>query len=150
MISDQTSQAPFLVDDGTGTLPIDAAQADMDQPEKVHDRFEPDSSDQGRTFQAFGVSINLGSDSGSLGFQHVEWLLRPGASLYLLGEVTDSTGRLMLTKPREDGGLVVSTRSEEEFVGAARKRAMWATIGGAAGAVLGVGLLIGALVGVLV
>lgn len=151
VVSDQTSEAPFLVDDGTGTLPVDPREADMDQPERVHDRFEPDTSPQaGTSFTAFGVSINLGADSGSLGFQHSEWILRPGASLYLLGDVTDASGRLMLAKPPEDGNLVVSTRSEEEFVAAARKHARWATVGGVLGAAAGAGMLIAALVGLVV
>lgn len=150
VISDQTSQAPFLVDDGTGTLPVDAREADMDQPEQVHDRFESDTSPQaGSSFSAFGVSLNLGADSGSLGYQHTEWILRPGAQLYLLGDVTDASGRLMLAKP-QDGDLVVSTRSEEEFVGVARKHAQWATIGAVAGGVIGAGMLIAALVGLIV
>ena len=151
VLSDQTSQAPFLVDDGTGALPVDAREADMDQPEQVHDHFESDTSPQaGSAFSAFGVSVNLGADSGSLGYQHIEWILRPGAQLYLLGDVTDASGRLMLGKPDDGGDLVVSTRSEEEFVGAARKHAQWATIGAAAGGLIGAGMLIAALVGLLV
>lgn len=109
-----------------------------------------DTSPQaGSSFSAFGVSVNLGADSGSLGYQHIEWILRPGAQLYLLGDVTDASGRLMLGKPDDGGDLVVSTRSEEEFVGAARKHARWATIGAAAGGVIGAGMLIAALVGLL-
>ena len=53
-----------------------------------------------------------------------------------------------MRKP-DDGDLVVSTRSEEEFVGAARKHARWATIGAATGGVIGAGMLIAALVGLL-
>ena len=59
-------------------------------------------------------------NNGTLGFEYQEWVLRPGARLYVHGEVSDASGRVAFAKPSQ-GRYMISTRSEEQIVGAVPK-----------------------------
>jgi hypothetical protein len=146
-VSDITSTTPFTVVDGTGSVAVFPEGAKIDEPERVVDRFEPHTGSQGSRGLADALVsvLRAGADSGTLGFRHQEWIIRPGTRLFVHGEVSDANGRLAFTKP-EKGRFIVSTRSEEELVGEAERIARWSTIGAAVAAVAGVALLIAGLV----
>lgn len=140
-VSENTSIAPFALADDTGSVLIHPDGADIDRPEQVVDRFDPRSSvNEDGGF--FATLLRAGNDTGTLGFQHQEWIIRPDAELYVQGEVADRTGGLVFAKPQDKGAFLVSTRSEEEIVSGAERNAKLALGGAVAAAVIGVVLLI--------
>ena len=149
VVSDEQSEAPLIVDDGTGQVLVDPRGADIDHPEESFDRFEPDTGDEhggGTKFEAFGISITSGPDGGSLGFQRQETIIRPGRELYVLGEARDSSGTLELGKPQEGGRFVISGRTEEELT---KSAARGASIAGPVGAVAGIAGIVLIVIGAL-
>jgi hypothetical protein len=140
-VSDITSAQPFVVSDGTGSVVISPDGANVDKPERVADRFEPQVTQEQLPSGLAGVLgsfLRAGSQSGTLGFRYQEWIIRPGARLYVHGEVSDATGQVAFAKPSE-GRYIISTRSEEQIVGAAERNA---TIATGVGGVLGVAGLV--------
>jgi hypothetical protein len=128
-VSDITSAAPFVVSDGSGSVAVSPDGANVDKPERVVDRFEPQVTQEQLPSGLAGVLssfLRAGSQSGTLGFRYQEWIIRPGARLYVHGEVSDSSGRVAFAKP-SGGRYIISTRSEEEIVGAAERNATIAT-----------------------
>ena len=144
VVSDEMSQAPLLVDDGSGQVLVDPRGADVDHPEVSFDRFEPHTGgEQGGTeISAFGITVRTGSDGGTLGFHRREQIIRPGRVLYVLGEVRDASGTLELGKPSEKGRFVISSRTEEELTSSAGKTATIAQTVAAVAGVAGVALIV--------
>lgn len=146
-VSDLSSEIPFVVDDGSGAqVAVDPRGADIDEPEQTVDRFEPGTGQGGGNGSGLLDSIissalRSGDRTGTIGFGYHEWLIRPGASVYVSGVASDATGRVGFTKP-EKGKYLISTRSEEEIVGEALSHAKWARIGAIAAAVIGVVLIV--------
>ncbi len=137
-VSDITSEAPFLVSDGTGSVVVAPEGAKVDKPERVVDRFDPQVSEP--TSSSFLASLfHSGADGGTLGFAYEEWIIRPGAQLYVHGTVSDKTGRPGFAK---DGRYIISSRSEEEIVGQAESIALWTAIGAGVAGAAGIVLLI--------
>lgn len=141
VVSDFSSEAPFAVSDGSGRLLVTAVGAEIDQPEKSVDRMDGLGSGSATSFASLLLG---GNDSGTIGFEVEEWVLRPGAKLYVHGEVGDENGRLVFGAG--DGRLLVSTRSEREIVAGHRSGAKWRRIGALASIVLGVAALIAGVV----
>lgn len=143
VVSEVTSSAPFAVRDASGTVLVAPEGADIDDPEHVVDRFDRGGADggPGGVADALVGALLSGGDSGTIGFQHEEWVLRPGARLYVHGEVSDATGGLTFARPGDGGSFVVSTRSEEQMVKGKETAARLATLGGAAAAVIGLVLI---------
>ncbi|MGK2938183.1 MAG: E3 ubiquitin ligase family protein [Solirubrobacteraceae bacterium] len=143
-VSDDASDAPFTVQDATGTVTVTAKDADIDAPEQVLDRFEQHegtSAGQGVAEGIFSTLLRIGDDTGTIGFQHEEWAIRPGTRLYVHGEVQDASGELAFGAPGAKGRFVVSTRSEEEVVASARRNARIAGVVGIVLVILGLGLV---------
>jgi hypothetical protein len=146
-VSDITSAQPFLVRDATGAVAVSPDGADVDRPERVLDRFEPYVRDSPVPSGLMGVLAGVlrsGAQSGTLGFEYEEWIIRPGARLYVHGEVSDATGRVAFAKPG-DGRYIISTRSEEQIVGAAERNAKIARAVTGVAAVAGVALVLAGL-----
>lgn len=148
VVSDETSEAPLVLEDATGRVVIDPAGAEVDRPEVGLDRFEPAEGGGGTSVSGFGVTVRLDGDRRrSLGFQSHEELIRPGSRLYVLGEAREIDGVVHVGRPRAGGRLLISTRSEEELAGSARRGAQIATaVAGVAG-LAGVALLVAGLAG---
>lgn len=141
-VSDITSEAPFAVTDGSGEIVVAPAGADVDAPERVIDRFEPQTQAPSSGFLA--DLFRDDPEGGTLGFRYQEWIIRPGAQLYVHGVVSDKTGRTAFAK---DGRFIISSRSEEEIVGQAESVARWTAIGGGVLALAGIVLLIAGALG---
>lgn len=124
VVSDFTSEAPFAVSDGSGRLIVRPAGADVDRPEKSVDRVDGIGSGTGQSFASLLLG---GGQSGTIGFEVEEWVIRPGTRIYVHGEVGDEDGRLVFTGG--DGRLVVSTRSEAELVKGHKSGAKWRRVG---------------------
>jgi hypothetical protein len=141
-VSDISSTAPFAVDDGSGQVLVNPEGAEMDDPERVADRFDRATA-RDQIQESFLSSLfRSGNDSGTIGFQHEEWIIRPDTRLYVQGEVADRTGALIFEKPRDGGDFIISTRSEEEIVKGAEQAAKLAFAGAAVALVAGIGLSI--------
>ena len=135
-VADHSSTAAFAVDDGTGRIFVSPENADVDDPPKTSERFvqERGGAEVGEGAIAEVVeAISRWSDD-TIGFEHTEWSIAPGTRLYVIGEVSDRAGRLELDKP-EGGRFIVSTRTEEELKGSARR---WSRVWAIAAGVLGV------------
>jgi E3 Ubiquitin ligase len=141
VVAEEESQTPFQLDDGTGRVLVDPRDAKLDEIEESFDRFEPDPGGSGGSVEFLGLKIQTTSGSESVGFQREEWIIRPNRRLYVLGEVSDSSGRLQVSKPSE-GRFLISTRSEEEIAAGAKKAVTYSTIGAAVAGVAGVVLVV--------
>jgi hypothetical protein len=141
-VSENESTTPFALGDDTGSVLIHPEGADIDRPEQVVDRFDQRSTAERAGDGFVSALLRSGQDSGTLGFQHQEWIIRPGTELYVQGEVADRTGALVFARPRDKGDFVISTRSEEEIVAGAERNAKLALGGAVVAAVLGVILVI--------
>jgi hypothetical protein len=144
VVSQNESEALFGIDDGTGQVKVAPKGAKFDRPTKTVDRFEPHVENQSAATGLAGMFSSVmraGQRSGTLGFAYREWLLRPGTQLYVHGEVSDASGPLAFAKPKK-GMYVISTRSEEEQLEEAGKRAKWATIAASAIGAIGIVLIV--------
>jgi hypothetical protein len=145
VVSDLVSEAGFVVDDGTGQVVVAPAGADVDHPEQVVDRFDrhdgSGSAGAGVLDSVLSAVLLSGDRSGTIGFETEEWIIRPGARLYVHGEVSDASGRLRFAKP-DKGRYVISTRSEQEIVRGDRRNAAIALGAAAVAAVAGVVLVV--------
>jgi E3 Ubiquitin ligase len=84
-----------------------------------------------------------GDRDETIGFQYTEWALRPGTPLYVLGEVHDRAGALVIGPPSDrKQHFVVSTRSEEQLTASARSRQRWLSRIGAGAGVVGLVLVV--------
>ena len=144
VVSDEISQSPLAIDDGSGQVIVDPREADIDEPEVSFDRFEPHTGDEhgGTEISAFGITVRTGSDGGTLGFHRREQIIRPGRALYVLGEARDASGALEVGKPAEKGRFLISGRSEEELTSSAGRTASIAQAVAAVAAVAGVALVV--------
>jgi hypothetical protein len=143
-MADHTSAAPFRVRDASGTVLVDPVGARFDHAEEVVDRFEPHRGKGSFSVSLGGISLTGGG--GTLGFEYKEWVLRPGQRVYLLGEASDRSGRLVVGRPAS-GPYVFSTRSEQELAHSFRTQRTVARIGVGVAGVAGLVLLVMGLLG---
>jgi hypothetical protein len=140
----ENASAPFftVVRDGH-VIVVDHGGRHPDGVEQVAERFEEarDRRTGGGWLRVLGDLVD-GDRDDTIGYQYTEWALRPGTPLYVLGEVHDRTGDLVIGPPSDrTGHFVVSTRSEEELAAGARRRQRWLSRGGAALGAVGIVLV---------
>jgi hypothetical protein len=133
VLSDDKSDVPFSVDDGTGQAVVYPDDADIDSPIEVLDQFDRAPDPQG----FLDIIKDSLDDEDTIGYRREEWIIPLEQRLFVQGEVTDEGGK----RP-----FKVSTRSEEELVKEALAGRKWATIGGGVLAAIGLGLVIAGLV----
>ncbi len=140
-VSKQSEYAVFTFNDGSGaTLNVDMQGANKELVQSV-DRFEAEAPAGFNLNLSFG-GANVGN-SRTIGYRYKERIIPNNTKLYILGEVTDRSGELLITKPKEKGKpFIVSTKSEDELVRGAESSAKWQFIGAIASAVIGVILII--------
>lgn len=136
-----SSPAFTVVRDGHAIV-VDHDGRRLDGAEQVVDRFE--QAHDARRGGFLGALGDLLDNDDTIGFQYTEWVVRPGTPLYVLGEVHDRGGALVIGPPTDRSQhFVVSTRSEEELTAHTRRhQRLMARIG--AGVVL-LGLVLVAL-----
>ncbi|WP_018330731.1 GIDE domain-containing protein [Actinomycetospora chiangmaiensis] len=124
-VHEEASDRPFVLVEETGNITVDPRRTVPVQPEKVAEvsSFDP----------AYG------------GLVREEWVLRPGAEVYVHGEVHDREGALTIGAPAA-GAFVVSTRTptalREDSLLLQRRWAWGGAVSGAAGLALVVAALV--------
>jgi hypothetical protein len=145
-VSSNTRSVPFLVRDDTGTVKVNPNGAKIDG-DRVVDRFEPESAASSGTISFGNFSLSLGglsttSGRRTLGYQFSETILPLNRRLYILGSASDSSGELMIQKPREKGQFIISLKSEEELIKSSQSGMKWSLIGAIACFAVGIVFII--------
>jgi len=132
--------APFSVEDGTGSVAVNAEGAEVDAKQVVN-RFERDTGSEGPSISLGGATIHLGGGERTLGYRYTESVLPVDAPAYVLGTVQEGGG---IGAPPEDKGhrFVVSHRSEEALGQSLGKTVLWLGVGAIGAIVVGVILLV--------
>jgi hypothetical protein len=143
-VAGQTSSEFYALIDGQGnTIGVDPAGANPEGVEQSVDRFEPQGgSGQSVGFLGFTLPSSLLSRDGTIGFRYQEWLIRPGRELYILGEVHDKSGPLVIGPPDGKGHHIIAARTEEELRASRVQRHKFLAIGVIAAFIAGVILLV--------
>ncbi|MBK1789357.1 E3 ubiquitin ligase family protein [Prauserella cavernicola] len=144
-VASHTSWEGYAVVDQEGrTLGVDPNGTKPDAVEQTVNRFEPYRGNGG-SVEVFGFKLPqfvLGSGSTTIGYQYKEWVIRPGRRLYILGEVHDKIGPLVISKPENGGHYLVSTRTEQELRDDRVQRHKFLSIGVIAGTLIGIVLVV--------
>lgn len=136
-VAEMTSENPFAVEDETGRVLVHPKGTSIDDLPKVVDRFEREKPQRTKLKMGkFSMSLPSGR-SGTIGYRYEEWILKPGARLYVLGEASDGYGELVVEKPG-GGPFVISTKDEMELIQHARKFQRIAVVIGAVALVVAV------------
>ena len=139
-VSSNEESTPFFVEDASGRVRIDPADAEIDAPALV-DRFEqqPSAVPAGLSVNIGGLSIGGGNGRRTLGYRHSEKVLAVGTPVYVLGAVRES-GEIGALPEGSKGHFIISHRSEETLTRA------WGTsarrLGYGAAAVLALGAVV--------
>ena len=131
--------APFVVEDSTGTVAVNAEGAEMDAKQVVN-RFERNTGSEGPSISLGGTTIHLGGGERTLGYRYTETILPVDAPVYVLGTVQQGGG-IGTPSGDEEHRFVVSHRSEEALGQSVGKTVLWLGVGGIASIAVGVVLL---------
>jgi len=136
----------FSVDDGTGHIRVEPDGASI-IAEKVLSRFEPSANQAGGTLKVGNFSLSLPQnlregDRRTLGYRFEESAIPVGKEVYVIGEVNEQNGELVLRRPREKGRFIISTQSEEELVRREASAIKWFGISAIVLALIGIGLIL--------
>jgi hypothetical protein len=144
VVSDEASEATFLLADETGTVPVDPHAAKVDQPVEVFDRTDTGG---GGILGATRLTVDLGpirlgnTGEGTVGYRHEEWIIPVDQALYVVGEVSGLAGTARVAKPASGGELLISTRSEDQVRSGSQRRLALLGVGSAASLVAAIVLL---------
>ncbi|ALG10833.1 E3 ubiquitin ligase family protein [Kibdelosporangium phytohabitans] len=136
-----TGDGYAVIDPDGNTIGVDPGGTKPDGTEQTVNRFEPHRGDGGG-ITIFGINVGGGGGGSTIGFEYREWLIRTGRPLYILGEVHDKIGPLVIAKPEKGGHFIISTRTEAELRESRTKRHQWLAIGVIAAFALGAALTI--------
>jgi hypothetical protein len=140
VIAQNEQFAPFVVEDGSGTVAVNAEGAEVDARQVVN-RFDRDTGNEG-SFSLGGMTINLGGGERTIGYRYTESILPIDAPVYVLGTVQEGGGIGAPASGEEGHRFVVSHRSEEVLGQSLGKTVLWLGVGGVGALVLGVILLV--------
>lgn len=147
IMSSESQQVDFTLNDGSGQLGVTVQSVDYDGLQETVDRFVPGEQRGGRLQMGrFSLSIRgVGMNRRTLGYQYDETILPLDRRLTVVGEVSDARGALHCGT----GGpvFIVSTRTKKEMIGSAEKTAKFTSIASGICLLAGIGLLIAHFVG---
>ncbi|TNC28760.1 E3 ubiquitin ligase family protein [Amycolatopsis alkalitolerans] len=117
-VADHTSSEGYaLIDEAGRTIGVAPDGTKPEGAEQSVNRFEPyRGGDQ--PVELFGLRLPgflAGNRDSTIGFEYSEWLIRPGTRLYILGEVHDIIGPLVIAKPQEKGHFLIAAKTEQEL-----------------------------------
>ncbi|MBB1253007.1 GIDE domain-containing protein [Streptomyces alkaliterrae] len=144
-VSALTSGTAFFVEDDSGKIVIRPEGAEAIGADKTLDDFVQHQGRGEGGLRIGPVTLTTRQGDGTLGFKHEEWVLRPGARLFVHGEATDARGHLEIAKPTEGGPYIVSAKSEEELLRRDTRQLTWWFVGSGLCGLAGVVLLLVAL-----
>lgn len=141
-VTEHTSYDGYaLIDEQGRTIGVDPNGTKPEGVEQTVNRFEPASGGGSQEFALFGIQLpnflNSGQNS-TIGFEYREWVIRPGQRMYILGEVHDKIGPLVIGKPEQGGHFIISTGTEDELRRSRTQRHKFLAIGVVAATVIGV------------
>jgi hypothetical protein len=140
VIAQNEQFAPFVVEDDSGTVAVNAEGAEVDAKQVVN-RFERDTGNEG-SISLGGMTINLGGGERTIGYRYTESILPVDAPVYVLGTVQEGGGIGAPSSGAERHRFVVSHRSEEALGQSLGKTVLWLGVGGIGALVVGVVLLV--------
>jgi hypothetical protein len=140
IIAQNVQFAPFVVEDDSGSVAVDAEGAEVDARQVVN-RFDRDTGNEG-SISLGGVTVNLGGGERTIGYRYTESILPVDESVYVLGTVQEDGGIGAAQSGEEGRRFVVSHRSEEALGQSLGKTALWLGVGGAGAIAVGVILLV--------
>ncbi len=148
-ISSNTQSVQFFVEDDTGKILVNPNDASIDATKTV-DRFEPYGRGANSiSFGSFSMSVpSLAGGTKTLGYRYQESIIPLGQRIYVLGEASDSSGELMIQKPKESKeSFLISLKSEEEIISQTENIIKWLLISSIAAAAIGIIVTIASLLG---
>ncbi len=147
-VASNSQRVEFWVEDETGAIPVNPTGASIDAVQVV-DRFEPGEVNFGGGVIAIGgfslavggFGFREGPGTRTLGYHFKERILPLDRRAYVLGEASDSSGRLAVQQPSERGKtFLISLKTEEELLRSTERAVQWLLYGaigcGAAGIAL--------------
>jgi hypothetical protein len=141
VIEDKTSEGEvFVLRDAAGQVFVNPQGANVDKPVKSF-RERRDVNQFGGGGGALATIVAAMDRRMDEEIEVEEWILPVDEEIYVRGRPYRAQIGLTMVKPEGDEFLI-STRSEEELAGAAKRWALAATIFGAVAAVAGVALII--------
>ena len=112
--------APFAVEDGSGIVGVRGEGSEVDALE-VMNRFEKDTEGG---ISLGGVTVHLGGGERTIGYRHVESVLRLGEPVYVLGTLRED-GQVGAPREGDEGKrFLISYRSEEQLEKGYRRGAL--------------------------
>lgn len=148
VVEHTSSEGYALIDEQGRTIGVDPIGTNPDGVEQSVNRYEPHHGRGGRS-EMFGIRLPAplgGGRDSTLGYEYKEWLIRPGRRLYILGEVHDKIGPLVIGRPEQGGHFLISTRTEDELRSDRVQRHKLLAVGVIVAVIAGFGVLIGGLV----
>lgn len=137
-VASNVLHTPFLVEDASGTAPVDPERADVDAM-LVVDRFEQAG---GMPITLGGLTVNLGAGTGTLGYRYRESILPVNAPVYVLGVVRSDGAIAAPAAGSKDQKLIISYRSEEALGQALSSQARYLQVAALGTFVLGAVLVV--------
>lgn len=120
--TDESSHDPFVLRDADGDITIIPTTDVLHATKTLTE--SRDAEQQTVTFSRIEYKVPVRAHDGEiLGRSFEEWTLAPGTRIFVAGEAADRRGELAVTSARDSkNDLVISTRDEEDEVGAHRAR----------------------------
>src|SRR4051812_48753718 len=87
-LSDSSSELDFLIDDGTGTVVVEAHKVDVDEPRKVYDQFTRDG-DSALESIVESIAGSLMGGGNTIGVQTEEWIVPLDTRVFAQGEAKE-------------------------------------------------------------
>ncbi len=143
VVGDTTRGDDFQLNDGTGMVDINIQGADI-TPNEVVDDFKPANSSGGGLSFSFGsLTFRNESTLKTIGYSEVEHNIGIGTSLFVIGEINDRNGSLMISRPADkENPFIVSVKSEASILKGLEGNVKMSLYGGIAAAAVGVVLII--------
>lgn len=141
-VASNVRSTPFYVQDNTGKIMVNP-EGCLAVAEKAMSRFEPGERRTGRLkigtfFLDFGGISPLSGGRRTIGYRYEEEIIPTGRDLYVLGEATDKSGEVQISKPEDKKKkFIVSLKSEEQLVKSAKSASTGLMIGATVSAVAG-------------
>lgn len=140
VVDEGRSNAWFHLRDDEGRVAVAPGRTRVDGARKQVSDYRPAEQNDSVGISLGSLNIRLpGGSGGTLGYTYEEWVVLPGTQLYVQGEAEDRRGYITIRDPEGPHKLVISTRSEDELAGDARKGFLLYAAG--AGALTVVGLV---------